>query len=104
MGATLYAISGSHSCASARLMIEHKGVDFRVTPDAERRLREQLPSLLDQADELLAQGTIGSTQPNVADMLIAASLALLDYRLDLREELRAPPLFALVERLLPEPL
>jgi hypothetical protein len=33
--------------------------------------------------------------------MIAPSLALLDYRLDLRRELRARPSFALVERLLP---
>jgi glutathione S-transferase len=76
---------------------------FRANAESERRLLEQLPSELDRADELLAAGVIGSDRPNVADMMIAPSLALLDYRLDLREQLRARPCFALAERLLPEP-
>jgi len=76
---------------------------FRVNPETERGQLAQLPAALDRADELLAAGTIGGAEPNVADMMIAPSLALLDYRLDLREELRARPAFALVERLLPEP-
>ncbi len=74
---------------------------FRATPEAERRLLAQLPAALDHADELLAAGVIGGAQPNVADMMIAPPLALLDYRLDLRDELRARPVFAIVERLLP---
>jgi glutathione S-transferase len=76
---------------------------FRVNSDAERRLLAQLPAALDHADELLASGVIGGEEPNVADMMIAPSLALLDYRLDLRDQLRARPAFAVVERLLPEP-
>jgi glutathione S-transferase len=76
---------------------------FRVNADAERRLLAQLPAALDHADELCATGVIGGEEPNVADMMIAPSLALLDYRLDLREELRRRACFALVERLLPEP-
>jgi hypothetical protein len=35
-------------------------------------------------------------------MMIAPSLALLDYRLDIRDRVRARPAFAVVERLLPE--
>jgi glutathione S-transferase len=76
---------------------------FRVNADAERRLLAQLPAALDHADELYATGVIGGEQPNVADMMIAPSLALLDYRLDLRDQLRARAAFAVVERLLPEP-
>lgn len=76
---------------------------FRVNADTERRQLAQLPAALDHADELCAKGVIGGEQPNVADMMIAPSLALLDYRLDLRDQLRARPAFALVERLLPEP-
>lgn len=74
---------------------------FRATAEAERRLLARLPAELDRADELMAAGVIGGAQPNAADMMIASSLALLDYRLDLREELRARPAFAIVERLLP---
>ncbi len=76
---------------------------FRVNPETEREQLAKLPAALDRADELLAAGTIGGAEPNVADMMIAPSLALLDYRLDLREELRARPAFAIIERLLPEP-
>lgn len=76
---------------------------FRANASSERRLLEQLPAELDHADQLLAAGVIGGEQPNVADMMIAPSLALLDYRLDLRDQLRARPAFAIVERLLPEP-
>jgi glutathione S-transferase len=76
---------------------------FRVNADTERRQLAQLPAALDHADDLCARGVIGGSEPNVADMMIAPSLALLDYRLDQREELRGRPCFALVERLLPEP-
>jgi glutathione S-transferase len=76
---------------------------FAVDDDAERRLLTELPSMLDRADSYLAAGVIGGPQPNVADMMIAPSLALLDYRLDVRPELRSRPCFAVVERLLPEP-
>jgi glutathione S-transferase len=76
---------------------------FRVNADTERQQLAQLPAALDHADELCAKGVIGGEQPNVADMMIAPSLALLDYRLDLRDELRERPCFGSVERLLPEP-
>lgn len=76
---------------------------FRANAEAERRLIDQLPAALDHADRLLAGGVIGGDRPNVADMMIAPPLALLDYRLDLRDQLRARPAFALVERLLPAP-
>lgn len=76
---------------------------FRVDAEAAARLIGELPAALDEADSLLAEGVIGGEQPNVADVMIAPSLALLDYRLDLRDRLRARPSFAIVERLLPEP-
>ncbi|MEA2215331.1 MAG: glutathione S-transferase [Solirubrobacteraceae bacterium] len=67
------------------------------------QLLAELRPLLDRVDVLHEQGVIGAQQPNAADFAIAPSLALLDYRLDFREELRARPCFALAERLLPEP-
>ena len=76
---------------------------FGVNADSERRLLEQLPAALDRADALFAAGVIGGDSANVADVMIAPSLALLDYRLDLRDQVRARPVFAVVERLLPEP-
>jgi glutathione S-transferase len=76
---------------------------FSISGEAEQRLLGELPAMLDHADALIGEGVIGGHDPNVADMMIAPSLALLDYRLDLRDELRSRPCFALVERLLPEP-
>lgn len=76
---------------------------FRANADAERRLLAELPAVLDRADGYLAAGVIGGEQPTVADTMIAPSLALLDYRLDIRDQLRARPAFAVVERLLPDP-
>jgi glutathione S-transferase len=77
-------------------------VTFRAA-GRDAQLLAELRPLLDRLDALLGEGVIGGEQLNAADFAIAPSLALLDYRLDLREELRARPCFALVERLLPEP-
>ena len=76
---------------------------FKANAGAERRLLDELPDVLDRADSYLATGAIGGEEPNAADMMLAPSLALLDYRLDIRERVRARPSFAIVERLLPEP-
>jgi hypothetical protein len=46
---------------------------------------------------------LGADALNAADLMIAPSLALLDYRLDLSDELRGRPCGALMERVLPEP-
>jgi glutathione S-transferase len=77
-------------------------ISFRAA-GRDAQLLAELKLLLDRLDVLHQQGVIGAREPNAADFAIAPSLALLDYRLDLREELRAHPCFALVERLLPEP-
>jgi glutathione S-transferase len=76
---------------------------FRATGEREADLLRELPAALDRIDGLVAGGVLNGSELNAADMMIAPSFALLDYRLDLREELRARPSFALVERLLPEP-
>jgi glutathione S-transferase len=77
-------------------------ITFRAA-GRDAQLLSELRLLLDRLDVLHEEGVIGAREPNAADFAIAPSLALLDYRLDLREELRARPCFALVERLLPEP-
>jgi len=48
------------------------------------------------------RGTAHGEQLNCADLQIATSLALVDYRLDLRPELRRRPAGELMERVLPE--
>lgn len=87
------ALSGT---AGARLI-------FRASGEAEREQLAELPEALDHVDRLFEAGVIGGDRRNAADLMVAPCLALLDYRLDLCEQLRARPSFALAERLLPEP-
>jgi hypothetical protein len=58
--------------------------------------------LLDHVDELIAAGVLNGELLNCADLQIATSLALIDYRLDVRENLRGRPAAELMERVLPE--
>jgi glutathione S-transferase len=76
---------------------------FDVRGDKDAELVAALPPMLDRIDAWVEEGVLGGEQLYVADLVIAPSLALLDYRLDLRDELRSRPSFALVERVLPEP-
>lgn len=77
-------------------------VTFRAT-GRDTELLAELRALFERIDHWVADGVLAGEPLNAGDLAIAPSLALLDYRLDLREELRARPCFALVERLLPEP-
>jgi glutathione S-transferase len=77
---------------------------FKAGTGRSAELRATLPPMLDRIDGWIADGTLNGEQLGAADLTIAPSLALLDYRLDLREELRARPSFALLERTLPEPV
>jgi glutathione S-transferase len=58
--------------------------------------------MLDRVDELIAAGVLNGEQLNCADLQIATSLALIEYRLDVRNDLRARPAAQLMERVLPE--
>jgi glutathione S-transferase len=69
----------------------------------EDRLMAALPEMLDTVDGWIAAGVLGGERLNAADLQIAPSIALLAYRLDLREQIEARPLGALAERVLPEP-
>jgi len=76
---------------------------FSAPTSRSEQLHAELEPLLDRVDDLISEGTLNGVQLNAADVMIAPSLALLDYRLDLRQELRRRPSFSLLERLLPEP-
>ncbi len=76
---------------------------FRANADAERELLAELPAQLDRIDAWIGEGVLGGVELNAADFLIAPSLALIAYRLDLRAQIEARPAGALVERVLPEP-
>lgn len=70
---------------------------------AERELLSQLPGMLDTIDAWIAEGVLGGPELNAADYMIAPSLALIAYRLDLREQIEARPAWRWLERVLPEP-
>jgi len=72
--------------------------------EAERELLAELPTTLDRIDALIADGVLDGPELNAADFLIAPSLALIAYRLDLRAQIEARPAAAAwLERVLPEP-
>jgi len=60
-----------------------------------------LPGWLDEVDRLLDAGTLGSEQPNAADLQIASSLGLLSTFADVRPLLDGRAAGALRERLFP---
>jgi glutathione S-transferase len=77
---------------------------FRANPDSERELLSALPPMLDRVDAWVDAGVLNASALNAADFMIASSLALLTYRLDLRSEIEARPAAALIDRVLPEPV
>jgi glutathione S-transferase len=59
---------------------------------------ERLPSLLDRVDELIAEGVIGGSEVNAADLQIAPSVRLLWCMQDIRPALESRPAAELAER------
>jgi glutathione S-transferase len=76
---------------------------FATGPADDRELLDELSAMLDQIDAWIADGVIGGAQPNVADFMIAPSLALILYRPDVLPLFEGRPALELVDRLLPEP-
>jgi glutathione S-transferase len=76
---------------------------FKATDSSERDLLAALPAMLDSIDAWIAAGVLDAGELNAADLMIAPSLALLAYRLDLRPEIEARAAGAFLERVLPEP-
>ena len=62
-----------------------------------------LPALLDWVDAGIEEGVLGGENPNVADFMVAPSLALILYRPDARPVFEGRRALDLVDRLLPEP-
>jgi glutathione S-transferase len=75
--------------------------DHKATDDAVRADLAQLPAILDRLDAAVAEGVIGGDEPNVADLQVACSLALLMTHDDLRDAIAARPSGRLAERLAP---
>jgi glutathione S-transferase len=78
-------------------------VAFKANAQVEGQLVAELPGLLDRIDAWLAAGVLGGENLNAADYMIAPSIALIAYRLDLRAQIDARPAGTYVERVLPEP-
>jgi glutathione S-transferase len=71
------------------------------TDDAVRADLAALPDILDRVDSWIAEGVIGSDEPNVADLQVATSLALLMTHEDLRPFIEERPGGRLARRLAP---
>jgi glutathione S-transferase len=74
---------------------------FGVGERSEALDLQALPRVLDRVDELMTDGLIAGPAFNAADFQVAPSLALLAYRLDLRDQVQSRPSWRLVDRLLP---
>ena len=77
---------------------------FAASPRAEHDLLAELPAMLDRIDAWIEEGVLGGPQPNVADCMVAPSLALILYRRDVLPLFEGRPALQLVDRLLPEPV
>lgn len=78
-------------------------IAFRVNPDTELAMLAELPGMLDRIDGWIEEGVLNGEELNVADFMIAPSLAVLTYRADVAEEIERRPARELLDRLLPEP-
>ena len=99
MGYLLY-----RSALLRRLVIPQIGrLVFAADRAAGDELLAELPKLLDRIDAWIADGVLGGAQLNAADFMVAPSLALILYRLDVQPLFDGRPALELVDRLLPEP-
>lgn len=76
---------------------------FVASPEADPELLAELSAMLDRIDAWCEAGVLGGAQLNVADFMVAPSLALILYRPDVMPLFEGRPSLELVDRLLPEP-
>jgi glutathione S-transferase len=76
---------------------------FRAHPAADEELLADLVAMLDRIDAWIADGVLGGPELNVADFMVAPSLALILYRPDVQPLFEGRPSLELVDRLLPQP-
>ena len=74
---------------------------FKVTKEQLAEDPGRCGEMFDRVDGWIADGVLNGPELNCADFQIATSLALVDYRLDVRPRMQERPLYGLVERLLP---
>jgi glutathione S-transferase len=76
---------------------------FAASPKAERDPVAELPAMLDRIDAWIAEGVLGGAELNLADFMVAPSLALILYRPDVMPMFEGRSALELVDRLLPAP-
>src|SRR3954451_17145850 len=76
---------------------------FAANPAQDDELLAELSTMLDRIDAWIAEGVLGGPELNVADFMVAPSLALSPYRPDVKPLFEGRPALELVDRLLPEP-
>jgi glutathione S-transferase len=76
-------------------------IAFRASAARERALLTELPAMLDRVDGWIERGVLGAPALTAADYMIVPSVALLSYRDDLRADIEARPVGALLDRVLP---
>jgi glutathione S-transferase len=76
---------------------------FAAGPSADDELLAEFSGQLDRIDAWIADGVLNGAELNVADFMIASSLALILYRPDVKPMLEGRSALDLVDRLLPEP-
>ena len=77
---------------------------FAARPGEDGRLLAELSEMLDRIDAWVDRGVLNGTELNVADFMVAPSLALILYRPDVLPIFEGRPALELVDRLLPEPV
>jgi glutathione S-transferase len=85
-----------------RVMVRLVKIAYGMTSEQFGDDRTRTAEMLDRVDALLAEGVLNGEHLTCADFQIATSLALVEYRLDVREQLHARPAAELMERVLPQ--
>lgn len=90
------------AAATAAPLISGSARINKATDDAVRADLISLPGLLDQVDDLIANGVIGGAEPNAADFQILTSVRLLMCFDDLRADLDGRPTVQQAQRVVPD--
>ena len=85
-----------------RVMARLVKIAYGMTSEQFSDDRTRITELLDRVDALIAEGVLNGDRLHCADFQIATSLALVEYRLDVREQLRGRPAAELMARVLPD--
>jgi glutathione S-transferase len=101
MDGPIMGIPPAVAAATAGPLVSGSARINKATDDNVRADLISLPGLLDQVDDLIANGVIGSGQPNAADFQIFTSVRLLICFEDLRSVLDGRPATEHARRLVP---